>query len=68
MGLKKHRLGMKHLRKTASSLLATHPQYKFYCNYYLADSPRSVADSHYVVPSDAEFSEALGWLRGRILG
>ncbi len=67
MGLQKHRLGLKHLRKTASSLLATHPRFKFYCNHFLADSPRSVADSHYVVPSDAEFFEALDWLRLQIL-
>ena len=29
MGLKKIRLGMKHLRKTAASQLGQHPQYKF---------------------------------------
>jgi integrase len=68
MGGRKMRLGMKHLRKTAASLLGQHPQYKFYANHFLADSPRTVADRHYVVPSDEEFFAALAWLRGQVLG
>ena len=58
---------MKHLRKTSASMLGQHPQYKFYANHFLADSPRTVADRHYVVPSDEEFFEALDWLREQIL-
>ena len=68
MGLKKMRLGMKHLRKTSASLLGQHPQYKFYSNHFLADSPRSVADRHYVTPSNDEFFLALDWLRQQVLG
>jgi integrase len=68
MKMRKIRLSMKHLRKTAASLLGQHPQYKFYANHFLADSPRTVADRHYVTPSDAEFFRALDWLRGQILG
>ena len=68
MGEAKIRLGMKHLRKTSASLLGQHPQYKFYATHFLADSPRTMADKHYVIPSDAEFFMALNWLRGRILG
>jgi hypothetical protein len=68
MGLEKIRLGMKHLRKTSASLLGQHPQFKFYANHFLADSPRTVADRHYVVPSDVEFFMALDWLRGQLLG
>jgi integrase len=64
----KARLGMKHLRKTGASLLGEHPQFKFYANHFLADSPKSIADRHYVKPSDAEFFQALDWLRGQILG
>jgi integrase len=67
LGVPKIRLPMKHLRKTSSSLLASHPHYKFYANHFLADSPRSVADRHYVVPSEQEFFEALAWLREQIL-
>ena len=51
------------LRKTSASLLADHRQYKFYVQYFLGHSPKTVADKHYVVPSDEEFFEALGWLR-----
>jgi integrase len=51
------------VRKTSSSLLAMHPLYKFYAQHFLAQSPRTVADKHYVIPSDAEFFTALAWLR-----
>lgn len=65
---KKVRLPMKHLRKTSATILGSHPQYKFYALHFLADSPRGVADRHYIRPSDDEFAAALGWLRGEILG
>ena len=68
LGERKIRLGMKHLRETSASLLGQHPQYKFYANHFLADSPRTVADRHYVIPSDEEFFQALEWLRGQVLG
>lgn len=68
MGVKKIRLGMKHLRKTSATMLGQHPQFKFYANHFLADSPKSIADKHYVIASDAEFFQALEWLRGEILG
>jgi integrase len=65
--MKKIRLAMKHLRKTSASLLGQHPQYKFYANHFLADSPRNMADRHYVIPSDDEFFKALNWLREQLL-
>jgi integrase len=68
MGMKKSRLGMKHLRKTSASLLGEHPQYKFYATHFLADSPKHMTEKHCVKPSEAEFFEALNWLRGRMLG
>ncbi len=64
----KIRLGMKHLRKTSATLLGEHPQYKFYANHFLADSPKSIADRHYVRANDVEFFEALDWLHGQIMG
>ncbi|WP_165073872.1 tyrosine-type recombinase/integrase [Paludisphaera rhizosphaerae] len=64
----KIRLSMKHLRKTGSTLLGEHPQYKFYTTYFLADSPKGMSEKHYTRPSDAEFFEALDWLRERVLG
>ena len=68
MGQAKIRLGMKHLRKTSATILGQHPHFKFYANHFLADSPKSIADKHYVVASDAEFFMALDWLRGEIMG
>lgn len=68
MKVRKIRLGMKHLRKTSATALGKHPQYKFFANHFLADSPRTVADRHYVTPNDDEFFAALDWLRVELLG
>jgi integrase len=68
MEVKKIRLGMKHLRKTSATLLATHAQFKYYAGHFLADSPRGMDQRHYVRPNDDEFCKALGWLRGQVLG
>lgn len=68
MGREKNRLGLKHLRKTSATILGEHPHYKYYTTHFLADSPRHMTEKHYVKPSDAEFFEALDWLRGQILG
>lgn len=62
----KARLGMKHLRKTSATLLGEHPQYKFFANHFLADSPKTMADKHYVIPSQAEFFEAIDWLGDKL--
>jgi integrase len=67
MALEKHRLGMKHLRKTSATLLGQHPQFKYYAGYFLADSPKGMDQKHYVVPSQDEFFLALDWLRRQIL-
>lgn len=64
IGIKKT---LKMFRKTSASLLASHPQYKFYTVYFLAQSPKSVAERHYIKPSDEEFFSALEWLRKEIL-
>jgi integrase len=64
----KIRLGMKHLRKTSATVLGQHLHFKFYANHFLADSPKSIADRHYVHANDAEFFDALNWLRGQVLG
>jgi len=68
MGLKKIRLGMKHLRKTSASLLGQHSQFKYYATHFHADSPRNMTEKHYVTPSDEEFFLSLDWLRSQILG
>jgi integrase len=58
----------RNLRTVASTVLGTHPQYKFYAQYFLGQSPKTVADKHYVKPNDAEFFKALEWLRTELLG
>jgi integrase len=53
---------VKALRATASSKLGEHPQYKFYIDYFLGHSPKTVAERSYYKPTDGEFFEALEWL------
>jgi hypothetical protein len=54
------------LRNTAATLLGDHLSYKFYTQYFLAQSPKTVTDKHYLIPSEAEFFAALEWLDGRL--
>ncbi len=58
---------LKLIRKTSASLLEKHLLYGRYANHFLADSPRSIADSHYVVPDQKNFDDAIDWLRQQIL-
>ena len=53
---------LKHLRKTASTMLGSHLQYGRYAEYFLGKAPRSVADTHYVKPSQEQFDKAVKWL------
>ena len=56
------------LRKTAATMLGEHKDYKYYVDYFLAHSPKSVKDRSYQRPADAEFFEACTWLRENLLG
>jgi len=53
---------MKDIRKTGATALGSNPKYASLSQYYLGHSPRTVADKHYVRPSDELFAEALLWL------
>ena len=53
----------KTLRKTAASMLQDHAEYGRYAQYFLGHAPHSVADKHYVRPSDEQFDKAVLWLR-----
>lgn len=53
---------MKLLRKTAATRLGEHPAYGRFAQHYLAHAPTTVADAHYVVPSQTQFDEAMDWL------
>lgn len=58
----------KQLRATAATVLGTHPQFKFYAQHFLAHIGETIADKHYVRPSEEEFFAALAWLESAILG
>jgi integrase len=50
------------LRKTAASMLGSHPVYGRYAQYFLGHAPGSVADKHYVKPDQEQFDQAVAWL------
>lgn len=53
---------LKSLRKTAASMLETHPEFGRYAQYFLGHAPRSITDRHYVKPSSEQFNRAITWL------
>ena len=57
------RLPFKHLRKTSATALGSHPEYRAYAQYFLGHAPETVADTHYVRPSQDRFDLAVKWLR-----
>jgi integrase len=59
----KNKKPLKLIRKTSASKLASHSEYGRYAQYFLGHAPTSVADRHYIRPSEAQFDEALRWLR-----
>jgi integrase len=59
---------LKVFRKTSSSALEEHEVYGRYAQYFLAQSPGTVAERHYVRPSEEQFFAALDWLRKKLLG
>ena len=58
---------LKVFRKTGATLLEDHETYGRYARHYLGHSPRSVADKHYITPSQKNFDQAIEWL-GQELG
>jgi integrase len=55
----------KQLRTTAASKLGEHEKFKFYAQYFLGHSPKTIADKHYVRPAEKEFFKALKWLEAQ---
>jgi integrase len=58
---------LKGIRATASTLLEGHETYGRFTQLFLGHAPRSIAEKHYVVPSQDLFDEAVRWL-GEQLG
>ena len=63
----KFRKPLKLLRKTAATLLESHPNYGRFTSFFLGHAPQSVKDRHYAQPSHELFDEAITWL-GQQLG
>lgn len=53
---------LKDIRKTSSTLLGGSEKYGRFAQYFLGQSPRTVADRYYVAPSQELFDEAMTWL------
>lgn len=53
---------LKFYRKTSPSILHRHNSYSRYVQHFLGHAPGSVADRHYVTPSQPQFDKAIQWL------
>ena len=53
---------LKLIRKTSASMLEDHDTFGRYAQYFLGQSPDSVASKHYVRPSKEQFDKAVIWL------
>ena len=53
---------LKLLRKTAASMLENHPTFGRDAQYFLGHAATSVAERHYIRPSQEQFDAAVAWL------
>ena len=58
----KHAPTLKFFRKRSASQLAAHAEYNAFAQYFLAQSDKTVAENHYIVPSQKRFDAAIAWL------
>jgi integrase len=58
----KNNKGLKAIRKTSATKLSENSKYSRFTQYFLAQSPKTVADKHYIRPSQTEFDKAVTWL------
>lgn len=54
--------GLAAIRKTSATKLGSDNDYRAFAQYFLAQSAKTVADKHYVVPSQELFDKAVAWL------
>jgi site-specific recombinase XerD len=66
---RKHKIGMKEFRSIGATIIGDEKEkgYGRYVSHYLGHSPKTLADKHYVPPSDELFDEILAYV-GRELG
>jgi hypothetical protein len=62
VGKRNPRRAVKLMRKTSASMLGSHPDYGRYAQFFLGHAPRSIAERHYVRPSQEQFDKAILWL------
>lgn len=58
----KVKFSAKWLRSTSSTVMGGHEVYGRFTQLFLGHSPRTIADKHYVVPSQELFDKAVSWL------
>ena len=56
------RKGFSAIRATSSSMLDNHAEFSRFAQHWLGHAPKSVADKHYVAPSQTRFDAAVAWL------
>ncbi len=56
------RYALKLIRKTSASILGENAEYSRFAQYFLGQRPTSIADLHYVKPSQSAFDAAVLWL------
>ena len=47
--------------------MGEHPEYGKFAQYFLGHAPQTVADKHYIKPSDEQFANAVRWLGEQFL-
>ncbi len=53
---------LKAIRKTSASKIGEHAEFGKFSQYFLGQAARTVADKHYVRPTEEQFERALQWL------
>jgi integrase len=56
---------LRQIRKTSATLIGGSEKYGRFTQHFLGHSPRTIADRHYVAPSQELFDEAVKWLGER---
>jgi len=58
----KHRKSLTCIRNTSSSKIGEHPEFGKFAQYWLGHSAQTVADKHYVKPTQQQFDRCVLWL------
>jgi hypothetical protein len=53
---------LKAIRKTSASKIGEHAEYGKFSQYFLGQAAKTVADKHYVRPTEEQFERCLNWL------